>query len=44
LFSREDGGVAWLIDANMKLVSVEKLALLLSGIRIISSFENGSHT
>jgi len=40
LLSRIDGSVAGFVNANVKLVRVEKLALVLSGISPISSDKN----
>jgi hypothetical protein len=40
LFSRVDRSIAWLIDTYVKFVSVEELAFLLIGIRVISSDVN----
>jgi len=42
LRSRIDRSRARLIDTNMKLIGVEELALVLSGIRVISTDEDRS--
>jgi len=46
LFSRigVDGVIARLVDTLVKLIGVEKLALVLAGVRIIASFENRSES
>jgi len=37
-----NGSVARFIDADVKFIGVEELALLLARVRIVSSLENGS--
>jgi len=37
-----NGSVAGFIDADVKFIGVEELALLLARVRIVSSLENGS--
>jgi len=41
LLIRIDSGIAWFVNANMKSIGVEELALVLSRISVISSNIDG---